>query len=153
MRKLILILILIVGCISKTANKEATVSNKESEKRNFLFDFITPKTEFDLTITEFYENKTSCATEVIPYALIIGITSEKNLPKKVSVLSVCEERIFKLGQKIKIIPESEPSLLSGKNPLYPLYFVVVDTIVNGKNKTDWIVGSENKAVWGYPKTK
>ncbi len=153
MREFILIFILIsfVGCNSKTSKSEPIVEIEESKERDLLFDFIEPEKEFELTITDFYENRTSCATEVVPYALIIGTTTDKDLPKKVSVLSYCEEEVFKPGQKVIIIPEVEPSLLTSRNPLNPLYFVVTDTIVNGEMLSEWIIGSENKAIWGKPK--
>ncbi len=77
MRELILISILIffMGCNSKTSKIEPIVEIEdveeveEVEERDLLFDFIEPKNEFELTITDFYKNRTSCATEVIPYAL------------------------------------------------------------------------------------
>lgn len=136
---------------SKTILKESANEEEISERRKLLFDFIEPNQVFDLTITEFYENTTSCATETVPYALIIGITTDKNLPEKVSVLSYCEERIFNPGEKVKIVPEPEPLLLTSRNPLNPLYFVVTDTVVKGEILSEWIIGSENKAIWGKPK--
>ena len=136
---------------NKKILKESSNEEEISKRRKLLFDFIEPNQVFDLTITEFYENTTSCSTETIPYALLIGITSDKTLPKKVSVLSVCEERIFKPGEKVIITPEPEPSLLTSRNPLNPMYFVITDTIVNGKMLSEWIIGSENKAIWGKPK--
>jgi len=156
LRELILISILFffVGCNSKTSKSEPIVEIEEVEEikeMDLLFDFIEPQNEFELTITDFYENRTSCATETVPYALIIGTTTDKDLPKKVSVLSYCEEEVFKPGQKVIIIPEVEPSLLTSRNPLNLTYFVVMDTIVKGEMLSEWIIGSENKAIWGKPK--
>jgi hypothetical protein len=153
LKELILILILISfgACNSKTSKSEPIEEVEGVEERDLLFDFIEPEKEFELTITDFYKNTSACGSLVVPYALIIGTTIDKDLPKIVSVLSYCEEGIFEPGQKVIIIPEAEPSLLTSKNPLNPIYFVVTDTIVDGKMLSEWIIGSENKAVWGSPK--
>ena len=107
------------------------------------FDFIKSDCPFDLELTEFHENLFYCYTEGIPYAILIGKTNDNTLPNIVTVLSRCEERTFKIGQKLKINPKKDPrqSISLG------LIYSVKDTIIGGKKKR-WLIGSENKAIWG-----
>ncbi len=114
----------------------------------FEFNFISHSKEFELEVTEFYKNTFSCATEVVPYALIIGKTFSESLPDEISVLSYCEKKSFDVGMNLIIKPESEPSLLKSPNPMGLIYFTK-DSIINGV-LTDWVIGSEFKAIWGKP---
>ena len=135
---ILIILPLLVTCSSK--QKIFEIDNNKS-----VFDYLETKQEFELLITEFYQNTASCGIEGLPYALLIGETNSNFIPKKVSVLSYCDDRVFKVGTKVKIKPSENPTKLTTMNPIY----FIKDTVINGK-KRKWIIGSENKAIWGNP---
>ena len=109
------------------------------------FNYIKVSEPFELTVTEFYENSATCATEALPYALIIGTTSTDKLPSKISVLSWCDNRLFRAYDKLTVEPTDNPM---DRTTLNPLYFVK-DTTLNGST-TRWLIGSEHPAIWGTP---
>jgi hypothetical protein len=96
-------------------------------------------------LREFYKNTAACGGEVLPYSLLIGIPTSESLPEKISVLSLCDNRIFNEGDIINIKPIENPTENTSMNPLY----LVKDTLINEK-KQSWIIGSEYKTIWGLP---
>ena len=98
-----------------------------------------------MELVKFVRNTAYCGTEGLPYALLIGKTKSELLPKSITILSYCDDRIFKIGEKLKIEPTENPTEKTTMNPIY----FVKDTIING-NKSRWVIGSEYKAIWGRP---
>ena len=133
-----IVLILIIGCKAKSGIEYST-------QNKFEFEYFNTDESFELELVEFYRNSASCGTEGLPYALLIGKTKTESLPEKISVLSYCDDRIFKIGDKLEIEPTENPTKKTTMNPIY----FVKDTIING-NKNRWIIGSEYKAIWGRP---
>jgi hypothetical protein len=136
---LILGFILIFGCKSKN------IGIYDSNANFIKFEFITTDKPFELKLTEFQANVFACNTEGLPYAVLIGKTYSERLPKKITVLSYCDDRYFEIGEKLKIIPTDNPTKRTSLNPIY----LVKDSILNGK-KTSWLIGSENKTIWARP---
>jgi len=133
-----LILILIIGCKSQQGIDY-------SKQNRFEFDYFNTKDIFEIEILQFQRNTASCGTEGLPYALLIGKTKSESLPEKVTVLSYCDDRIFRVGDKLKIEPTENPTKKTTMNPIY----FVKDSIINGE-KMRWLLGSENKTIWGRP---
>jgi len=133
-----LVLILIIGCKSQSGIKYST-------ENKFGFEYLKVKDSFEMELVEFVRNTAHCGTKGLPYALLIGKTKSEFLPESITVLSYCDDRVFKIGEKLKIEPTENPTK---KTTMSPIYFVK-DTIING-NKSRWIIGSEFKAVWGRP---
>ncbi len=104
------------------------------------FKFIKADMVFEINLIEFYQNTADCGTEGLPYALLIGETSSELLPDKISVLSYCDDRVFKVGEKLKIEPTRNPI---NETTLNPIYFVK-DSVINGIDRR-WLIGSEYKA--------
>ena len=134
------ILISVISCKSK----KPLILNFEGKTE---YEFIETKREFELILTEFKQNTFYCYTEIVPYALLIGKTNNSELPKKISVLSYCDKRVFKVGDTLKITPSEKPKRTESMGLLY----YSKDTIVGGK-KVYKKIGTENKAVWGIPNT-
>ena len=141
---------LLSGCQSKVEKPASNIVESNEIQSEQEFEFYNVVEPFELVVTEFYPTNHSCSGFALPYALLIGETSESSLPKVVSVISVCDYRNFDIGQHVKIIPANEPAMLKGKNPLSLLYIAIPDTIIEGKQVSEWIIGSENNAVWGRP---
>ena len=136
-----LILILIIGCKSQ--------QGIDYSKQNRLeFDYFNTKDIFEIELVQFQQNTVSCGTEGLPYSLLIGKTKSESLPGKVTILSYCDDRIFRVGDKLIIEPTENPTKKTTMNPIY----LVKDTIINGK-KIRWLLGSENKTIWGRPYSK
>ena len=134
----LLVLILIIGCKSQSGIKY-------SAKSGFGFEYLKVKDSFEMELVEFFQNTADCGNEGLPYALLIGKTKSELLPENITVLSYCDDRIFKIGEKLKIEPTENPIEKTTMNPIY----FVKDTIING-NKNRWVIGSEYKAIWGKP---
>ncbi len=115
---------------------------------NCNFEFIELNSDFEFVLTEFYKNNASCATEGIPYTLLIGKTNDEKLPKKISILSLCDNNIYSIGTKFMIKPIINPMKNTSLHPILQ----VKDTVIN-KVKYRKVIGCENKAVWGIPKQK
>ena len=133
-----LILILIIGCKSQSGIKY-------SAENRFGFEYLNVKDSFEIELVEFFQNTADCGTEGLPYALLIGKTESEFVPKNITILSYCDDRIFKTGEKLKIEPTQNPTEKTTMNPIY----FVKDTIINGY-KSRWVIGSEYKAIWGRP---
>jgi len=106
------------------------------------FDFISVTDTFKLTITQFYRNNAYPYTEGLPYALLIGKTSNINLPRQISVLAPRDNNSYNLGDVVIINPIEAPTKTS---TLRPIYFIKDTTI--GKQKYRAIIGAEHPAVW------
>lgn len=98
-----------------------------------------------MELLEFIQNSAFCGTKGMPYALLIGKTKSEFLPEKITVLSYCDDRVFNVGENLNIKPTENPTERTTINPIY----FIKDTIING-NKSRWVIGSENKAIWGRP---
>jgi len=98
-----------------------------------------------MELVQFQKNTFYCGTEGLPYALLIGKTNSNDLPKNITVLSYCDDRIFNVGDKLNIEPTKNPTKSTSLNPIY----FVKDTIIDG-NKINWLIGSEYKTIWGRP---
>jgi hypothetical protein len=134
----IIILILIISCKSNKPNSEYF--------ENILkFEFIEINDEFKMELTEFHPNISYCYTEGVPYALLIGKPLNSQLPKKISVLSYCEDRVYDVGKLLTITPTKKPKIAQSMSLIY----LAKDTIINGEKK-HWLLGSENKTIWGIP---
>jgi len=133
-----------ISIISCKSNKHILKNSVYTQK----FDYLNVKKEFEMKLSEFYPNTAYCGTEGLPYALLIGKPTENTLPKRISVLSYCDNRIFKIGEILKIKPTENPTKKTTMNPIY----LVKDTIINGIKKR-WLLGSENKVIWGIPNLK
>jgi hypothetical protein len=107
------------------------------------FNFIERTETFNVIVTDFIKNDAYCATEGLPYALIIGNTSENKLPAKVSILAICDNNVYKVGDTLKISPIKNPMK---ETSLKPIYFIKRDTIDGIITRN--IIGSENPAIWG-----
>jgi len=134
----LLVLILIIGCKSQSGIKY-------SAENRFGFEYLKVKDSFEMELVKFVRNTAYCGTGGLPYALLIGKTKSELLPKNITILSYCDDRIFKIGEKLKIEPTENPTEKTTMNPIY----FVKDTIING-NKSRWVIGSEYKAIWGRP---
>lgn len=134
----LLVLILIIGCKSQSG-----IEN--SAENRFEFEYVKVNDNFEMELVEFVQNTAECFSEGIPYALLIGKTKSKFEPENITVLSYCDDRVFNKGDILNIEPTENPTK---KTTLNPIYFVK-DTIING-NKSRWIIGSENKTIWGRP---
>lgn len=110
------------------------------------FDFIQFDDNFKIKLIEFHKNTAACNTEALPYALLIGETTGSSLPSKISILSYCDNRVFEIGDELIIEPTKDPTKQTSMNPIY----FVKDTIINDMSRR-WVIGSENKAIWGRPK--
>ena len=116
-------------------------------RSNRTFNYIKVEKNFEIEVVEFYRNTASCTTEGgRPYALLIGITNDDLLPDTVSVLSICDNRIFNVGSNVTIEPIENPLLNTSWSPIY----FVKDTIINDL-KMRWVVGAEYPSVWGIPR--
>jgi hypothetical protein len=133
-----LVLILIIGCKSQSGIKY-------SADNGLGFEYLNIKQSFDMKLVDFFQNTAHCGTEGLPYALLIGKTESEFVPENITVLSYCDNRIFKVGEKLKIEPTENPTEKTTMNLIY----FVKDTIING-NKNRWLIGSEYKAIWGIP---
>ena len=131
-------MLFVISCKSKSG-----IENISQYK--FEFDYIKLKSDFEMELIKFQRNLAHCGTEGLPYALLIGKTDSEFLPKKMTVLSYCDDRIFKVGDKLKIELTDNPTKRTSLNPIY----FVKDTIISGIERR-WIIGSENKTVWGRP---
>jgi len=109
------------------------------------FDFIQLDTAFEIKLIEFHPSLLECNAQGITYAILIGEITSGSLPSKVSVLSYCDDRKFDIGSTLMIKPTSNPEETTSLNIIYS----TKDTIVNGQ-KSRWLVGSENQAIWGKP---
>lgn len=138
------ILIIVVLLLFSCKSKNVIIGNSENGKMEF--NFLEVEQPFNLELTEFHENNFYCFTEGIPYAILIGKTNNTSLPNIVTVLSRCEERNFTVGQNLRIVPEEDPR----KNVNLNLIYSIKDTIISGKKKS-WLIGAENKAIWGIAK--
>ena len=134
----LLVLFLIIGCKSQSGFPYYT-------ENKFGFEYLSVKNSFEMELVDFFQNTGACGTEGLPYALLIGKTKSELLPDNITVLSYCDDRIFKIGEKLKIEPTENPTEKTTMNPIY----FVKDTIING-NKSRWVIGSEYKAIWGRP---
>jgi hypothetical protein len=118
---------------------------KNSTQNRFEFDYFSRKDNFEMELVKFQRNTASCGTEGLPYALLIGKTNSESLPENVTVLSYCDDRIFNVGDRLRVEPTENPTKSTSMNPIY----FVKDTMING-NKSRWIIGSEHKTIWGRP---
>ena len=129
--------LLFIGC--KTT--KPTVSSWHTR-----FNFFETKDTINLKVTYFVKNSTYCFTEAIPYALLIGQTSNSsisNIPKTITVLAPCDNNTYNIGQYINVLPIQDPTKRTTLSPLY----MTKDTTINGQ-KFYWLIGSENPAIWG-----
>ncbi len=133
-----LVLILIIGCKSQSG-----IDN--SVENRFGFEYLNVKDSFEMELVKFVRNTAHCGTEGLPYTLLIGKTNSEIVPENITVVSYCDDRVFNIGDKLNVEPTDNPTK---KTTLNPIYFVK-DTVING-NKGRWIIGSENKTVWGRP---
>lgn len=117
----------------------------EQLKFRFGFEYIQVVDDFEIELIKFQRNTAFCGNDGLPYALLIGKTKSESIPEKITVLSYCDNRTFNVGDKLKIKPTKNPTDSTSLNPIY----FVKDTLING-NKTKWVIGSENKAIWGRP---
>ncbi|QQX77506.1 MULTISPECIES: hypothetical protein [Aequorivita] len=145
-RILFLLLIFMISCNSNenTKNQKETILLNKTKKFEYnLFDY---KSEFELVISEFYLNHQAVGNAV-GYNLFIGKTSNPLLPENLSVLSFSEENIkLSLGDTIRFIPnKKQHNEISG----YPLIYYSKDSMIDGKME-NYILGSENKAIWADP---
>ena len=118
---------------------------ENSTQNGFEFDYFSRKDNFEMELVKFQRNTASCGTEGLPYALLIGKTNSESLPEIVTVLSYCDDRIFNVGDRLRVEPTENPTKSTSMNPIY----FVKDTMING-NKSRWIIGSEYKTIWGRP---
>jgi hypothetical protein len=135
---ILILLILIIGCKSRSGIEYPA-------QDRFGFDYLETDSIFELELVMFQKNTAYCGTKGLPYALLIGKTKSDLVPEFITVLSYCDNRIFNIGDKLRIEPTENPTKKTSLNPIY----FVKDTIING-NKHRWIIGSEYKAIWGRP---
>jgi hypothetical protein len=110
------------------------------------FQFFKLKDTLQITVKEFIKNDATCFTEGIPYALIIcDVNNNKNYPKVISVLAICDNHTYNKGDKLNIVQSYDARI--GSSSLNPIYFTK-DSTVN-KKIFFYILGSEYPAVWGY----
>lgn len=107
------------------------------------FQPINYTKSFRLTVDKFIKNDAYCFTEAIPYALAIGKTDNKDLPRELSVLLRCDNNLYDVGQTLNIKPIGDPTKETSLKPLY----LVKDTLINGQ-KTRFLIGTENPVIWG-----
>jgi|GEM_PF-4567904 len=109
------------------------------------FEYVEAENEFEMELTDFHQNTFYCYTEVVPYSLLIGKPNNPSLPEKISVLSYCDDRVFKVGDILTITPTEKPARLKSMG----LVYFMKDTIIDGTKKYEKI-GTEHKALWGVP---
>jgi hypothetical protein len=110
------------------------------------FQFFTTKDTFDLKVTDFVRNSAYCYTEAIPYAVLIGETQNVNLgkvPSTITVLASCDNKIYSIGQRLRVAPDEDPTANTTLRPLY----ITRDTTLNGQ-RVRHLVGAEHPAMWG-----
>lgn len=129
-----MILISRIGCSQKTAHIRVLTKS---------FQFFKLKDTLQITVNQFFKNDAACCQEGIPYALIIGIVSDnKDYPKVISVLAICDNKVYRIGQHLKIVANRDPRIGSSLNPIN----FGRDTVVNHK-KYACYAGSEFPAIW------
>ena len=110
------------------------------------FNLFETKDTINLKVTDFVKNSVYCYTEAIPYAILIGQTSNSsssNIPKTITVLARCDNNNYNIGQNIKVLAIQDPTNQTTLRPLY----LTKDTTIN-KQKYHWLIGSENLTIWG-----
>jgi hypothetical protein len=109
------------------------------------FNLFTTTDTINLQVTDFVKNSTYCYTHAIPYAILIGQTSNAHssaVPKTITVLAKCDNNKYSIGQSVKVVAIEDPTT---KTTLKPLY-ITRDTIIN-KTKYHLLVGAEYPAIW------
>jgi hypothetical protein len=110
------------------------------------FTFLETNDTIDFKVLHFVKNSVYCYTKAIPYALLIGTPKKKlapNLPETITVLAKCDNQVYKIGQKIKVLPIEDPTSNTSLRPLY----ITKDTIIKNQ-KFRWLIGSEFPTIWG-----
>lgn len=130
---------IVASCSSPYGSKSVYQKSKDE-----VFDYFEYKDTIQISVIDFVSNKTYCYTEGgIPYAVVIGRTEEKDaLPHTISVLAICDNNAYKIGQMLKVVPVNYPS----PTTLKPIY-ITKDTVINNQLKR-WVIGSQYPAVWG-----
>jgi hypothetical protein len=145
-----ILFIIVFFCMANTAIcqqrrfERKDSANKITKYAGILhqFRFFKLKDTLQITVTQFYRNTVFCYTEATPYALIIGTTNNKSYPKMISVLAICDNNVYHIGEELRV-SQSYDSRIDGSPA--PLNFAQ-DTIINGK-RFEYIIGSEYPAVW------
>lgn len=136
-----LLVILFWTCLLSCATKRIAYNPTPFFKG---FQFFKYKDTINLTVDKFVKNDAYCATEALPYALIIGTTNnQKDIPRKISVLAWCDNNSYTIGHTLRILPIEDPTTKTTLNPLY----LVRDSVVNGQRHR-FLIGSDNPAIWG-----
>jgi hypothetical protein len=143
MRKVSLLLIFIGIC--GVAFGQASYSTKITHYAGTVheFHFFRLKDTLKITVRKFIKNDLYCFTEAVPYALIIGaVNNDKNYPPIISVLAICDNNVYKIGDKLNIVQNDSPLIGSS---LHPVDFIR-DTIID-KKRFLCIEGGEYPALW------
>ncbi|WP_295676774.1 hypothetical protein [uncultured Mucilaginibacter sp.] len=137
-------------CTASGQNKQTVNPNDPNKIIHYVgqlydFKFFTIKDTIQIIVKQFFKNDVFCYTKGIPYALIIGtVTNNNNYPREISVLAICDQNIYNVGDKLKISQSNDPRI--GSSSLHPIIFTH-DTIIN-KKRYLYLIGSESPAVWG-----
>lgn len=108
------------------------------------YGFVSLDKKFKIKLLNFYLSTTLCHTEGgIPYSLIIGETTDSDLPPKISVLVECNSETYQKGKEYLILPIADPVAKTDRS--YTL--LLKDSIMSGEKKL-WLLGSEFPAIWG-----
>ncbi len=141
MRKLYILLIAFFVISCKTTRPTITSWNTRT------FNLLKTNDTINLRVTFFVKNSAYCYNSAgIPYAILIGKTENIDnidIPETITVLALCDNKNYIVGQNIKIAPLKDPTRGSGQGAID----VVKDTVINNE-KYRWLVGSENPAIWG-----
>ena len=136
----ILIILILTSCGTAKHSLPDDYFNMDS------FTFINLIEGFKIELIEFHPMTSLCHTYGgIPYSLLIGETTNSDLPKTLSVLSKCDSNIYEVGKYYSITPINNP--LANSNMSYAT--LAKDTVIAGRRKA-WLLGSEFPAVWGTP---
>jgi len=143
MRKLILIVVFTLYSGISYCQQTDTARIKYYAGVVREFKFFRIKDTLQVIVKEFIKNDAFCFSEGgIPYALIIGQAVNRKSRKVVSVLAICDENIYHVGDKLKIIQSHDPRIGTFNRVDFEK-----DTIYKN-DKYLYILGSEYPAVWG-----
>jgi hypothetical protein len=97
-----------------------------------------------LKLVKFYENNAYCYTEGIPYALLIGTPlSDSTLPDTISVLAICDNKKYVIGDTLNILQINNPETTSSLHKIT----IIKDTLIQ-RDRYRWAIGSEYQGTWG-----
>jgi hypothetical protein len=108
------------------------------------FSYVKYTGSFKMRVSQFYPNQALCG-RVVTYALAIGEPTDQSLPKKLSVLLMCENKVYKAGDTLIIttLNDSLAKRTSPSNTMYIIHYKKIKSIDHQR-----IIGSEYPAVWG-----